>query len=62
MKNYQSNLANNKYLAHSRLQEALHVCEIHLDDLEEWLAVFSIKLLNMRQDIHAIEVQCVLHC
>ena len=47
-------------MVYPHLQEALHVCEIHLDDLEEWLAVFGIKLSNMRQDIHAIEVRLFL--
>jgi hypothetical protein len=37
------------------IQGALHACESHLDDLEEWLSVFSAKLSNMRHDIHAIE-------
>jgi hypothetical protein len=37
------------------IKGGLHACESHLDDLEEWLAVFSIKMANMRKDIHVIE-------
>jgi len=37
------------------LRAALQTCDGHLDDLEHWLAVFSVKLSNMRQDIRAIE-------
>ena len=40
-------------------QSALHGCVSHLDDLEAWLEVFNVKLSNMRQDIHAIEVRVV---
>lgn len=36
------------------------MCENQLDDLEEWLMVFSSKLSNMRHDIHAIEV-CIAY-
>lgn len=37
------------------LKEALEECETHLEELEDWLSVFSGKLSTMREDINTIE-------
>jgi uncharacterized protein YigA (DUF484 family) len=37
------------------LKEALDECETHLEELEDWLSVFSGKLSTMREDINTIE-------
>ena len=37
------------------LRGALDACDSHLEDLEAWMAVFNVKLANMRQDIQMIE-------
>jgi uncharacterized protein YigA (DUF484 family) len=37
------------------LKEALEECESHLEELEDWLSVFSGKLSTMREDINTIE-------
>ena len=37
------------------LKEAFDECETHLEELEDWLSVFSGKLSTMREDINTIE-------